>query len=102
MIQRLFVKTGVSPDLRSTPLDSIIPLIKQEYLQYYQIKRNATELRSTHLESLAEAIAEHTDSTKEKTLRDLRSRERQRTSARRIKYLHGKLQKNKTTKITIL
>jgi hypothetical protein len=102
MIQRLFVKTGLSPDLRSSPLDSITHLIQQEYLKYYQIKRDAKELRITYLESLAEAIAEHTDSTKEKTLKDLRSRENQRASARRIKYLRGTLQKNKTTKVTIL
>jgi len=60
----------------------------------------AKELRASALENLAEAMAQKGDSTKEKMIKALREREAQRNSARKIRYLQGKLHSGSTTLVT--
>ena len=52
------------------------------------------------MENLAEAMAQKGDSTKEKMIKALREREAQRNSARKIRYLQGKLRSGSTTLVT--
>jgi hypothetical protein len=58
-------------------------------------------LRLTALESLAEALAEEGKVDKEKTLKALREREQRRTTARKIRFLQGKIRTGSTTLVSI-
>jgi hypothetical protein len=76
--------------------------LKAAYQEYYIIKGCAKELRNTALESLAEAIAVSGNSSQEKTLAALREREKQRNTARKLRYLWGKIQYGSITMVTTL
>jgi hypothetical protein len=56
------------------------------------MKGTADELRKTPLENHAEAIAESGNTTQVQTLKALQEREKQRSTARKIRYLQGKLE----------
>jgi len=56
----------------------------------------------TALEALALAMAEQGQTDKEKILKALREREQQRSTARKIKYLRGKVQTRSTTMVTTI
>jgi hypothetical protein len=55
----------------------------------------------SHLEQLASAIASSGNLKRASILKQLRHRESQRTTARKIKYLRGKLSRNSTTMVTV-
>ena len=56
----------------------------------------------TALEALALAMAEQGQTDKEKILKALREREQQRSTARKIKYLRGKVRTGSTTMVTTI
>jgi hypothetical protein len=76
--------------------------LKEEYRTYYQIKGEANQLQSTALESLAEALAAQGKIEKEKMLKALREQEQQRSTARKIRYLRGKIPTGSTTMVSII
>ncbi len=65
------------------------------------VKGNDKAIRATAQENLAEALAEEGNTTKEKMLKVIRHREKQRTTARKIKFLRGKLKAGSTTMVTV-
>lgn len=75
--------------------------IKEAYHTYYQIKGNSRELRKTFLEDSAEALAAHSNIPKATILKQIREREGQRDTARKIKHLQGKLNRGSTTLVSI-
>ncbi len=89
-------------DLKCLQEPDIHQELKEEYQNYYRNKGNAKQLRATALENLAEAMAQKGDSTKEKMLKALREREQQRQTARKIRYLQGKLRVSSTTMVTTI
>jgi ABC-type branched-subunit amino acid transport system substrate-binding protein len=91
----------MTTEVRCLDLKSLQVRLKEEYKDYYKIKRQAHQLRATALENLAEALAEQGNSDKEKMLKALRSREQQRATARKIKFLRGKIRTNSTTLVTV-
>ncbi len=74
--------------------------LKLAYQAYYKVKGTANELRQTALENLTATIALTGNSTQEKTLKQLRERESQRQTARKLRYLRGKLRSGSTTIVT--
>jgi hypothetical protein len=101
LIKRTLKKAGLSIEMRSLSLESLEANLKEEYKTYYQIKGEANQLRSAALDSLAEALAEQGSVDKEKMLKALREREQQRTTARKIRYLQGKIRTGSTTMVSI-
>jgi sRNA-binding protein len=73
--------------------------LKEAYQQYYSQKGSAKELRQAALENLAEAIAERGNTTHAQVLKSLREWEKQRTTAKKIRYLQGKLRAGSTTMV---
>jgi predicted phosphodiesterase len=68
--------------------------------KYYILKMNSKELQETHLERLASAIASNGNLHKQNVLKQLRHRESQRATAKKIKFIRGKLDRNSTIIVT--
>jgi len=68
--------------------------VKAEYSEYI---KDAAKLRKEYLEALAEAIAKENDTTMLTELNNLKLREKQRNTARRIKRLRKKQRSGKVT-----
>ena len=100
LIKRTLKKANISSDARGLPEGEIQECLKAEYKPYYQLKGDATQLRMTALAQLAAAIAEKGDTDKEKVIKALREREQQRKTAKKIKFLQGKLCTGSTTMVT--
>jgi hypothetical protein len=101
LIKRSLEKANMTTEVRCLDLKRLQGRLKEEYKDYYKIKGQAHQLRATALENLAEALAEQGNSDKEKMLKALRSREQQRATARKIKFLRGKIRTNSTTLVTV-
>jgi len=102
LIKRTLNKAGLPRESRGLSLASLEDQLKEEYRTYYQIKGEANQLQSTALESLAEALAAQGKIKKEKMLKALREREQQRSTARKIRYLRGKIRTGSTTMVSII
>ncbi len=68
---------------------------------YYDLKKSAVQLRETHLTHLATVMAAQGNQQKETIIKQLRLREQQRNTARRIKHLRGRLTRTATTIVTV-
>jgi len=101
LLKRALKKACLPTETRGLPLTVLEEKLKEEHKIYYQIKGEAKQLRMTALESLAEALAAQGNVEKEKTLKALREREQQRTLARKIKYLQGKIRTSITSMVSI-
>jgi hypothetical protein len=101
LLKRTLKKACLPTEMRGLPLTVLEEKLKEEHKIYHQIKGEAKQLRMTALESLAEALAAQGNVEKEKTLKALREREQQRTLARKIKYLQGKIRTGSTTMVSI-
>jgi hypothetical protein len=64
-------------------------------------KKSAEELRDTYLQRLAAAVAATGNLKKETVIKQLGQREQQRSTAKKIKYLRGKLNRSSTTMVTV-
>ena len=80
LISRSLKKANLSQDFHSYSSEQIQEFLKEAYKSYYEQKGQATSLRSTALETLAEAIAKKGDKEKQRVLKDLRQREQQRST----------------------
>jgi len=80
LISRSLKKANLSQDFHSYSSEQIQEFLKEAYKSYYEQKGQATSLRSTALETLAEAIAKKWDKEKQRVLKDLRQREQQRST----------------------
>jgi hypothetical protein len=69
--------------------------------EYYKLKKSAKELRETYLTRLATAISSQGNLKKANIIKQLRLREQQRSTARKIKYIRGRLSRQSTTMVTI-
>jgi hypothetical protein len=102
MISRALKCATIPTEARGYDEPILQEKLKAAYQEYYKIKGCAKELRNTALESLAEAIAVSGNSSQEKTLAALREREKQRNTARKLRYLRGKIQYGSITMVTTL
>lgn len=97
LIKRSLKKANIPIEMRGLQLEALKDKLKEEYKQYYQIKGEASQLRMTALEVLATALADQGNVDKEKMLKALREREQQRSTARKIRFLQGKIRSGSTT-----
>jgi len=100
LISRSIRKANMNQEVKLFSEETLQEQLKLAYQAYYKVKGTANELRQTALENLAAAIALTGNSTQEKTLKQLRERESQRQTARRLRYLRGKLRSGSTTIVT--
>jgi hypothetical protein len=100
LLSRTLKKAGIQAEAKTLELEDLQERLKEEYQHYYQIKGEAKQLRMTALDSLASALAEKGNSEKDKILKALRHREQQRSTAKKIKYLRGKIRTGSTTIVT--
>jgi hypothetical protein len=75
--------------------------LKETYTLYNETKGNTAMLRSNFLHMLAEAWAEKQNRPKEKVYRNLLRVEQQRSTAKRIKYIRGKLKCGSTLMVQV-
>jgi len=101
LISRSLKKANLSQDFHSYSSKQIQGFLKEAYKSYYEQKGHATSLRSTALQTLAEAIAEKGDKEKQRILKDLCQREQQQTTAKKLRFIRGKLRSGSTTMVTI-
>ncbi len=87
-LKQLFNKTSLSS--KAMNKEEARVGLKNTFNQYNLLKSQATQLRVSFLDDLAEAIAVQGNGTKEKILRQLQLHEEQRSVARKIKYTLGK------------
>lgn len=100
LISRSIRKANMNQEVKLFSEETLQEQLKLAYQDYYKVKGTANELRQTALENLAAAIALTGNSTQEKTLKQLRERESQRQTARKLRYLRGKLRSGSTTIVT--
>ena len=70
-------------------------------LKYRNLKKQVVQLREQWLEDLAEAMTKDGNTTQATKLEQLKRTEEQRRTARKIKYLRGKLKTGGVTFITL-
>jgi len=101
LIKRCLKKAGLDPSVHHKPLVQLTESLKAAYQRYYQLKANHVQLRKTALENLAEACAIQGNTSKKKMIKQLQLREKQRSMARKIRFLQGKLRVGSTTLVTV-
>jgi hypothetical protein len=101
MLARSLCKANLTSQTRSLGLPALEDNLKQAYTIYYTSKGNASSLRGSALEARAEAWAMKNQLDKAKVVLTLKPQEAQRQTARRIKYLRGKMSMGSTTVISV-
>ncbi len=91
LLSRALKKAGIPTTTKAHSIIEIQDELKVAYKHYYSLKKKSKELRETHLEKLASAMATKGNFKKENIIKQLRIREAQRSSARKIKFLRGRL-----------
>jgi hypothetical protein len=102
MLSRALKNAKITEEARGLTIQAIQEQLKDSYKKYYAKKRSAHELWQTALENLADAIAETGNSTQAQVLKALRERKKQRATARKIRYLQGKIRSGSTTMVTTI
>ncbi len=100
-LSRTLKKAGINNKPRGYTTTAIKDELQLAPKEYYTLKKSAKQLRITHLEKLASAMASKGNQKKESIIKQLRLREQQRSTAKKIKFLRGKLNKTSTTMITV-
>ena len=102
LIARSLKKANLPIEVRGFSIEQVQEKLKQAYQDYYCNKNQAASLRNTSLDLLAEAIVVKGDLAREKVLRDLRQREQQRATARKLRFIQGKMKSESITMVTVV
>jgi len=100
LIRRSITKAGLPHEVLGYSKEQVRTKLKESYDRYYLVKKEHVANRLSHLEELATVLAEQQNIEKANMLRQLREREHQRSVARKIRYLQGKLSRSSTTMVT--
>jgi len=84
LIARSLKKTDLSSEVYSLSLTELQSQLKESFNKYYEVNKEHVKRRQTHLENLAQAIAEDNNMDKAVMLQQLRTRESQRSVARKF------------------
>jgi hypothetical protein len=93
-------KAGISDAAKQHTTMDMKDKLSSAYQEYWALRKNHRELRITFLESFADALAEQNNLQQEKVLAQLKERESQRSVARKIRFLQGKLKSGSMTMVT--
>jgi hypothetical protein len=99
-LQRLAKKANINNPLDYT-LDEAKEKLSAVTAKYWTFKNSAKEVRETFLEGKASAVAAENNQDKLVVIKQLIRREKQRESARRIKYTLGKLRGGGITRVEV-
>jgi hypothetical protein len=89
-LRRLMHRTNISHPFNNS-IQEIKNKLKDVTNEYWKFKKTAKDTRITFLEGKASAVAKDSGQEKKVILKQLITKERQRESARRIKYTLGQL-----------
>jgi hypothetical protein len=101
LLKRSLHKASIDASARSISRRQIQAELKDAYTNYYKLKSHLVQLRQTALDGLADALAAQGNTSKENMIRQLQLREKQRSRARKIHFLQGKMRAGGTTLVTI-
>jgi hypothetical protein len=101
LLDRSLAKTSMPPSSKTLPEEALSTALTAAYKAYYVLIRSHVDLRQTALDNLAEAVALKGDLSKATVLKVLWHREQQRQSARKLRYLRGKINTGSTTMVSI-
>jgi hypothetical protein len=101
LLQRSMRKANLDKSMKHVNANTSKENLKQAYKHYYSIKGSDRDLRKTYLEELVEALCAMGNVKKETTIKQIKEREQQRDTAKKIKYLQGKINTGSITTITI-
>jgi len=101
LLDRSIAKSNIASQAKNFSVDDLSSALTEAYRAYYEIKRNHSDIRQTALDTLAEVLASKGNFDKVTMLKVLRHRESQRQSARKLRYLRGKINTGSTTMVSI-
>jgi hypothetical protein len=101
LLSRTLRKANIHFSLKKAGEQMIVDHLLAAFKHYYSIKGSHKELRHTAIEKRAEAIAAEGNLEKGKVLKEIRQRERQRDTAKKIRFLRGKVSTGSTTLVTV-
>ena len=101
LLKRTLAKAKIDPSSRGLSLDLLEEVLRDEYKAYYNLKKDAKQLRMNALEELATALADQGNVSQEKMLKALREREQQRVTTRKVRFIQGKIRTGSTTMVTV-
>jgi hypothetical protein len=87
---------------RNTTITNAKTALAQAYAEYWDIKKEANDLRTTFLEKKAKELSKHEKGDEKNIYEQLLLREKQRASARKIKYVLNKVMGSGVTKISLI
>jgi hypothetical protein len=99
-LPRLLLRTNIV-DAFNLNISQVEDKLDKSYQDYRKARADATIWRDKFLVGLAKSRSESKGTDQEKELQQLRTIEQQRTVARNIKRMQGKLQRNATTQVCI-
>jgi hypothetical protein len=100
-LARTLRKAGLLSELRGAEREQLELSLKLSDQKYYQVKKDHLQLRASHLEQLAEALADEHKIPAATALRQFQERETQRSIARKLRYLRGKMRSGSTMMVTV-
>ncbi len=100
-LSRMLRKASIPIAARTASLESMEDRLKSAYQEYYSIKKNDKATRDTFQDNLAEALAAEGNLKKATVQKVLKHREKQRATARKIKFLRGKLKTGSTMMVSV-
>jgi hypothetical protein len=101
LLWRSLKKAGLEVAVYSLSLQETQSKLKEAYNNYYSIKRDPSQLQKSYLEHLTDDMAEEKNEPQAAILKALHERESQRSTARKIRYLRGKMSKSSTMMVMI-
>jgi hypothetical protein len=100
-LARTLKKADIHTKTGETTITEIQDELHKATKQYYIQKKSAAQLRDNYLQRLAAAVTATGNLKKETVIKQLQQREQQRSTAKKIKYLRGKLNRGSTTMVTV-
>jgi hypothetical protein len=99
-LRRLLLRTDIV-DAFNLNISQVEDKLDESYQEYKKAHADASSWRDEFLVGLAKSRSESKGTDQDKELQQLRTIEQQRTVARNIKRMQGKLQRNATTQVCI-
>ena len=97
---RLQQKLGYSYE--HVPIDRLLQYLDKAFKHYKKLKKDAVNLRLSHLESLALALEKEGKGKKSQLIKDMKQREEQRSTFRKLRSLNAKYSENMSTTSVVI
>jgi len=101
LLSRYMKKASINFSAKNLSLAQVVQEPTQVTKDYRAIKKQHKDLQQTYVDSLATSLAEANKWQQSKVIKQLQERESQRSNARQIRYLQGKIKSGSTTMVTL-